>query len=98
MPNLGVRSVYEIIGLLKKMGFQSNSAVESDPATILTSAIALEKLNLSTRTYNALKREKIDNLIQLSSLSESELRDIRNFGEKSIVEVREVIKKYAFQH
>lgn len=95
LPNLGVRSVNEIIELLKKMGFQSNSAVESDPASILTSAIALEKLNLSTRTYNALKREKIDNLIQLSSLSESELKDIRNFGEKSIVEVKEVIKKYA---
>lgn len=95
MPNLGIRSVNELVELLKKMGLQSNNAFENDPASILTSAIALEKLNLSTRTYNALKREKIDNLIQLSSLSESELRDIRNFGEKSITEVKELIEKYA---
>ena len=95
IPNLGGRSVNEIVAFLKKMGFQSNNALENDPASILTSEVALEELNLSTRTYNALKREKIKSLNQLSNLSESELRDIRNFGEKSITEVKELIERYA---
>jgi len=95
MQNLGVRSVNEIAALLEKMGFHPSESSLSEPISFLTNDISLEKLDLSTRTYNALKRIKIDNLIQLSSLSESDLRDIRNFGQKSMDEVKELIARYA---
>ena len=49
--------------------------------------ITVEDLNLSVRSYNCLKREGINAVGDLVLKSESELMDIRNFGQKSIDEV-----------
>ena len=51
-------------------------------------AITVEDLNLSVRSYNCLKREGINAVGDLVQKSESELMDIRNFGQKSIDEVK----------
>jgi DNA-directed RNA polymerase subunit alpha len=51
-------------------------------------AITIEELNLSVRSYNCLKREGINTVGDLVQKSESELMDIRNFGQKSIDEVK----------
>jgi DNA-directed RNA polymerase subunit alpha len=51
-------------------------------------AITVEDLNLSVRSYNCLKREGINSVGDLIQKSESELMDIRNFGQKSIDEVK----------
>ncbi len=51
-------------------------------------AITIEELNLSVRSYNCLKREGINAVGDLVLKSESELMDIRNFGQKSIDEVK----------
>jgi DNA-directed RNA polymerase subunit alpha len=51
-------------------------------------AITVEDLNLSVRSYNCLKREGINSVGDLVQKSESELMDIRNFGQKSIDEVK----------
>jgi len=51
-------------------------------------AITIEELNLSVRSYNCLKREGINAVGDLVEKSESELMDIRNFGQKSIDEVK----------
>jgi DNA-directed RNA polymerase subunit alpha len=50
--------------------------------------ITIEELNLSVRSYNCLKREGINTVGDLLQKSESELMDIRNFGQKSIDEVK----------
>ena len=50
--------------------------------------ITIEELNLSVRSYNCLKREGINTVGDLVQKSESELMDIRNFGQKSIDEVK----------
>src|SRR4029077_4665634 len=50
--------------------------------------ITIEELNLSVRSYNCLKREGINAVGDLVQKSESELMDIRNFGQKSIDEVK----------
>lgn len=50
--------------------------------------ITIEELNLSVRSYNCLKREGINAVGDLIEKSESELMDIRNFGQKSIDEVK----------
>jgi DNA-directed RNA polymerase subunit alpha len=51
-------------------------------------AITVEELNLSVRSYNCLKREGINTVGDLVQKSEAELMDIRNFGQKSIDEVK----------
>ena len=51
-------------------------------------AITIEELNLSVRSYNCLKREGINTVGDVIQKSESELMDIRNFGQKSIDEVK----------
>ena len=50
----------------------------------------IEALNLSQRSYNALKRLNITTVSELSSFSYDDLIIIRNLGEKS---VREIIDK-----
>ena len=50
--------------------------------------ITVEELNLSVRSYNCLKREGINTVGDLVQKSETELMDIRNFGQKSIDEVK----------
>jgi DNA-directed RNA polymerase subunit alpha len=51
--------------------------------------ITIEELNLSVRSYNCLKREGINTVGELVEKSEQELMDIRNFGQKSIDEVKD---------
>ena len=49
----------------------------------------IEELELSVRTYNCLKREGVASVGELRRKTESELLEIRNFGQKSVDEVRE---------
>jgi DNA-directed RNA polymerase subunit alpha len=61
---------------------QDDSQLSGELATII------EDLNLSVRSYNCLKREGINTVGDLVQRSEQELMDIRNFGQKSIDEVK----------
>ncbi len=61
-------------------------ADESQKEPALNSPI--EDLELSVRSYNCLKRQGIDTLQQLLDCSEIDLVNIRNFGSKSIDEVK----------
>jgi DNA-directed RNA polymerase subunit alpha len=56
--------------------------------------ITVEELNLSVRSYNCLKREGINTVGDLVQKSEAELMDIRNFGQKSIDEVKAKLEEY----
>ncbi len=49
----------------------------------------IERLELSPRTVNCLKRSHITKVGEILELSDDELLKIRNFGEKSLVELRE---------
>jgi DNA-directed RNA polymerase subunit alpha len=51
-------------------------------------ALPVEDLQLTVRSYNCLKREGIHTVGELISRSEQDLLDIRNFGSKSIDEVK----------
>jgi DNA-directed RNA polymerase subunit alpha len=48
----------------------------------------IEDLDLTVRSYNCLKREGIHTVGELVGRSEADLLDIRNFGAKSIDEVK----------
>ena len=52
-------------------------------------ALPIEELQLSVRSYNCLKREGVNTVGDLVEKSEQELVDIRNFGQKSIEEVKQ---------
>ena len=54
---------------------------------------SIEELELSVRAYNCLKREGVDTVEKLLEYAEDELLDIRNFGQKSIQEVKDKIKE-----
>ncbi len=49
----------------------------------------IEDLDLSVRSYNCLKREGVQSVGELRDKTEQELLEIRNFGQKSVDEVKE---------
>ena len=53
----------------------------------------IDDLPLPTRTINALKKHGIETMSQLAQLSEEELADVKNLGEKSVQEVNKLLKK-----
>lgn len=51
--------------------------------------LPIEDMDFSVRSYNCLKREGVDTIGELVQKSEQDLLDIRNFGQKSIEEVKQ---------
>ncbi|KHE75401.1 DNA-directed RNA polymerase subunit alpha [Kocuria marina] len=86
-------TLVELFGLAREL----NSAAEgieigpspTDAAAAADMALPIEDLELSVRSYNCLKREGIHSVGELVGRSEADLMDIRNFGAKSIDEVKE---------
>ena len=66
------------------------AAVETDDNTEFDKQI--EDLDLSVRSYNCLKRAGIHSVRQLVEFSENDLLNIRNFGVKSIEEVKDKLE------
>jgi DNA-directed RNA polymerase subunit alpha len=59
-----------------------------------TRDIKIDDLDFSNRTYNCLKRQGIETLEELGGYTEEELMNIRNFGQKSLDEVKDKLKEY----
>lgn len=57
-------------------------------------AVAIEEAGLSQRTYHCLKRQGISTVAEAATYSEEELFNIRNFGQKSLDELRATIEKF----
>ncbi len=60
---------------------------------VMTEKISVDELPLPTRTINALKKQGIETLDQLAEKSDEELADIKNLGEKSVEEIKKLLKK-----
>ena len=56
----------------------------------------IEKLQLSPRTHNCLKRALINTVGDVLQRSEKDLLDIRNFGGQSLEELREKLHEHGF--
>jgi DNA-directed RNA polymerase subunit alpha len=74
--------------------FAAAEGIEIGPApvdAVLSSELSMpiEDLDLSVRSYNCLKREGINSVSELVALSETQLMNIRNFGQKSVEEVKD---------
>jgi DNA-directed RNA polymerase subunit alpha len=53
----------------------------------------IEELDLSVRSYNCLKRQGVNTIGQLTECTEADLLNIRNFGAKSIEEVKDKLQQ-----
>jgi DNA-directed RNA polymerase subunit alpha len=56
----------------------------------------IEELDLSVRTYNALKRAQITKVGQVVEMSDDDLMAVRNFGRKSLDELRQKLAQRGF--
>ena len=68
-----------------EMSAEVSQADEQDSNSV--TAKKIEELDLSVRSLNCLKRDKINRIGDLLDKSEADLLKIRNFGEKSMLEV-----------
>ncbi|NEG69633.1 DNA-directed RNA polymerase subunit alpha [Bifidobacterium choloepi] len=89
-------TLVELFGLCRELNTAAEG-VEVGPAPVVEEsnpelAIPIEDLNLTQRSYNCLKREGIHTVGELISHNEQDLLDIRNFGMKSIDEVKEKLQ------
>lgn len=87
------RTLVELFGLARELNADAEG-IEIGPSTVdeqyaADMALPVEELKLTMRSYNCLKREGIHTVSELVSRSEQDLLDIRNFGSKSIDEVKQ---------
>ena len=86
------KTLVELFGLARELNVDAEG-IEMGPS-VLDAALAadlalpIEDLDLTVRSYNCLKREGIHTVGELVNRSEADLLDIRNFGSKSIDEIK----------
>ncbi|HTV73491.1 MAG TPA: DNA-directed RNA polymerase subunit alpha [Candidatus Acidoferrales bacterium] len=75
--------------------FTGFNAEEKTPTSAPTSEwdIPVETLNLSVRSFNCLKRAGISKVSELLDMSEDEIIKMRNFGKKSLDEIKQVLSE-----
>ncbi|MDQ3715726.1 MAG: DNA-directed RNA polymerase subunit alpha, partial [Actinomycetota bacterium] len=85
-------TLVELFGLLRELNFEAEGIEvgpsPSEAADIANFSMPIEDMDLTVRSYNCLKREGIHTVGELVTRSEADLLDIRNFGQKSIDEVK----------
>jgi DNA-directed RNA polymerase subunit alpha len=99
VPDEALRQGAEI--LVRHFSLLSNSQEQlPEKETIALSHISqemqetpIEELGLSVRTYNSLRRNNLLTVGQVLMLNEEELSQIRNFGEKSKIELLEKLRE-----
>ena len=86
------RTLVELFGLARELNVEAEGIdmgpSPTDAALAADLALPIEELDLTVRSYNCLKREGIHTVGELVARSEADLLDIRNFGAKSIDEVK----------
>ena len=80
-----------VVGVAGAAGEPRSVSGPAPVDAVLSSELSMpiEDLDLSVRSYNCLKREGINTVSELVALSETQLMNIRNFGQKSVDEVKD---------
>jgi DNA-directed RNA polymerase subunit alpha len=78
-------------GRFAEIGRPASGGVEQAPVTASANLLdaPIEELDLPMRAYNSLKRNSITKIGQVLSLSDDEFLRMRNFGQKSLDELKE---------
>ena len=89
------KTLVELFGLMRELNEEAEG-IEVGPSTTDATlaadlALPIENLGLQSRSYNALRRRGILTVGELVAHSEADLLDIRNFGTKSIEEIKEAL-------
>ncbi len=86
------RTLVELLGLVAQQSEDAHALTlgpaPEDLAQASALALPIEEMDLSVRSYNCLKREGVQTVGDLIQRTEQDLLDIRNFGQKSIDEVK----------
>ncbi len=95
------KTLVELFGLAHELNYAAEGIdlgpSIQDAALAADLALPIEDLDLTVRSYNCLKREGIHTVGELLSRSEADLLDIRNFGSKSIDEVKAKLTSMGMQ-
>jgi DNA-directed RNA polymerase subunit alpha len=86
------RTLVELLNLVANLSEAQALTLGPAPDELARSsdmALPIEELDFSVRSYNCLKREGIMSVGDLVQRTEQDLLDIRNFGQKSIDEVKQ---------
>jgi DNA-directed RNA polymerase subunit alpha len=92
------RQLIDILGLFTD-GYQGPAGGDGRRAggrPVITDERPVEDLELTVRSYNCLKREGVDTIGQLATMTEEELMNIRNLGMKSVDEIRSKLLEYGY--
>jgi DNA-directed RNA polymerase subunit alpha len=86
----GHMEIYSQLSTVEEMETLPEAEAESEEESVLDASI--DTLELSIRSMNCLKNANIRTLRDLVSRTEKEMVEIRNFGEKSLKEVRDKLE------
>jgi DNA-directed RNA polymerase subunit alpha len=86
----GHMDIYSRLSTVEEMEVPAEAEAEPEEASVLDASI--DSLELSIRSMNCLKNANIRTLLDLVGRSEKEMVEIRNFGEKSLKEVRDKLE------
>ena len=91
------RQLTEILGLFTD-GYEGSRTEARGRVgrPLITDERPVEDLELTVRSYNCLKREGVDTIGQLATMTEEELMNIRNLGMKSVDEIRSKLIEYGY--
>src|SRR5919199_838342 len=91
------RQLVDILGLFTD-GYEGPHAEGRNRVgrPVITDERPVEDLELTVRSYNCLKREGVDTIGQLATMTEEELMNIRNLGMKSVDEIRSKLLEYGY--
>lgn len=94
------RQLTDILGLFTD-GYEGANRLGGERRTgggrpVIQDERPVEDLELTVRSYNCLKREGVDTIGQLATMTEEELMNIRNLGMKSVDEIRSKLLEYGY--
>ena len=89
LPYFGTNSLLEVVSYLDKLGLVLNSHLKNSNGEDL-----INFNDLSVRTQNCLKAEKIYTISKLTKYTEEELLCITNFGNNSLLDVIKYLSKF----
>jgi DNA-directed RNA polymerase subunit alpha len=82
--------------LSDQLALFSNFSTDEKPVATAPASewdVPVETLNLSVRSFNCLKRAGISKVSELLDMSEDEIIKMRNFGKKSLDEIKQVLEE-----